>query len=626
MQRLTKLKKVLKSSPISFCAESYKAGKYSNHKFRPLNENEISILEKNGNRCENWTLVTVDPNFDPNRIYQSVFSGKVQLPLFYGTVLIPGDVSFPTGIYSSHVHDCVIENSLLHSVSIISNILVRQGAVLQNVGSLVCNGKTHYQIGSEIRIGNEMGGRKVRIFPDINQELVEVQLFQSKNPELETAFSEQISEWRKDILLPFGIIGKGAVISNTNIIRNSWIGPHVRVDGAAKIRSSTILSSLENPTNIYDSVILDSSCVQEGCTLYASAQIHHSVLMKKVKIGNQAILNSSIIAPCSQIEEAEVTCSFVGPLTQIHHHSLLISALWPAGGGNLGYGANVGSNHTGRMPDQEIYPGQGLFFGLGVNIKFPANFSEAPFSTIASGVTTEPQRLRLPFSLIKSSASFHSSISPNINEVVPAWSYLKNAYALERNAFKYGLRSKGVEELPPFKLLNPELAKNVLEAYHILLVAHIQDIYTQNEIQGIGSNYLREVNRQRALQGYANYLERFVLENLMTFLESNTTLLRIPLKESRKMMTGEIFRDIAKIIPLPETLSDLVKRYRALEKGWFDSIAESVERDSSRGKMIFDDYEEVHSTDFAFMDYCKIRLEEVHRKINLLLKEQKSEN
>lgn len=46
--------------------------------------------------------------------------------------------------------------------------------------------------------------------------------------------------------------------------------------------------------------------------------------------------------------------------------------------------------------DQEIWPGEGLFFGLSTVIKFPANYSESPFSVIGSGVTCLPQRVSPP--------------------------------------------------------------------------------------------------------------------------------------------------------------------------------------------------------------------------------------
>jgi len=340
MQRLFKLKKALKASSMNSYAEFFRTGR-TVAKERALSNSEIEILEKNGNRCSDWSLVTVDTLFTPDRIFGSSFSGRVHLPAFYGTLLMPGDVSAPTGIYSSSIHDCLIENSLIHHVSLMSNIWVAQGAVVQNVGSLVANGKAHYQIAAEISVGNEMGGRPVRIFPDITPDLVKMQLFSKVDAETSKSFVSQMDAWRDEVLVPYGIVGKNAIVSNTNIVRNSWIGEHVRIDGAAKIRNTVVLGSLEEPTYIYDGVILENSCVQEGVKIHSTALVKDSVLMRRTKIGNKAIVNSSIICPCVHIDEAEVTHSFVGPLTQMHHHSLLIAALWPEGHGNLGYGIRL---------------------------------------------------------------------------------------------------------------------------------------------------------------------------------------------------------------------------------------------------------------------------------------------
>ena len=387
MQRLLKLKKVLKNSVLVSLAEGFKAAKATGGKFRSLNADEIAALERNGNRCEDWSRILVEPNFTPERIHNSVFMGDVRLPAFYGTLLLPGDVSFPTGIYDSLVHNCIVENALVCKVAMLSNVLVRSSAVVHNVGSLVSSGKINYMIGSTITVGNEMGARQVRVFPDITMDLVDVQLFHRGEPEVESAFDEQLRLFREETALPFAVVGKGAVVSNTNIVRNSWIGAHARIEGASKVRNSVILSSLEESTHVYDSVILENSNLQMGVKVHTGAEVQGSVLMSRVKVGSKAIVKSSIVAPCCHIEEGEVNSSYMGPLTQMHHHSLLIAALWPEGCGNIGYGANVGSNHTGRMPDQEVMPGQGMFFGLGVNVKFPANYRESPFTIIASGIT-----------------------------------------------------------------------------------------------------------------------------------------------------------------------------------------------------------------------------------------------
>lgn len=624
MQRLFKLKKALKSSSINSYAEFFRSGRVVN-RGRALSPQEIETLEKNGNRSADWTLVSVDPLFTPDRIFNSSFSGKVFLPAFYGTLLMPGDVSSPTGIYSCTIHDSVIENSLLHHVNLMSNIWVSQGAVVQNVASIVANGKAHYQIVSEISIGNEMGGRPVKVFPDVTSDLVKAQLFSKVDDETNAAFFAQLESWRNDVVLPYGIVGKNAIVANTNIVRNSWIGEHVRIDGAAKIRNTVILGSLEEPTYIYDGVILENSFVQEGAKIHSTALVKDSVLMKRVKVGNKAIVNSSILDACVHVDEAEVTHSLVGPLTQMHHHSLLIAAIWPAGHGNLGYGANVGSNHTSRMPDQEIMPGLGMFFGLGVNIKFPANFSEAPYSTIATGVTASPQRLRFPFSLIIPGDSKLHSVKSSLNEIRPAWSYGKNAYAVARNAYKYRLRGKGFVAPEDSLVLSDRNAFLVLDALHRLECTQIKEVYTEDDIPGLGSNYLRESARHSATLIYRSFLERYLLTKIVTFAEADRSLLLQSPFEARKNFPGELFKGIVREVPLSESYEELLKRYRTVEKQWSEAVLHGTDRDAVRGRKIFDDYDASHPADTAFLAYEKARFEEVIRRSTVLLRELKVE-
>lgn len=605
-------------------AELFRTGRAA-AKERALSPQEIETLEKNGNRSSDWSLVTVDTLFTPDRIYSSSFSGRVHLPAFYGTLLMPGDVSAPTGIYSSAIHDCWIENSLIHHASLMSNIWVSQGAVVQNVGSLVANGKSHYQIAAEICVGNEMGGRPVRIFPDITPELVKMQLFIKTDAETANAFVSQMDSWREEVVVPYGIVGKNAIVANTNIVRNSWIGEHVRIDGASKIRNTVVLGSLEEPTYIYDGVILENSCVQEGAKLHSTALVKDSVLMRRTKIGNKAIVNSSIICPCVHIDEAEVTHSFVGPLTQMHHHSLLIAAIWPEGHGNLGYGANVGSNHTSRMPDQEIMPGLGMFFGLGSNIKFPANFSESPYTVISTGVTASPQRLKFPFSLILPNNPRLHSVSPSLNELRPAWCYGKNAYSVARNAYKYSVRGKGFVAPEDSQILSDKNATLVLDALRRLQSVQIQELYTEAEIPGLGSNYLKESSRHQAEIIYKGFLERYMLMKIFLAAETDHALLALNPNDVRKNFPGDLFKELIKDIPLPDTFSDLIKRLRVIEKQWSEAVVHGTDKDFVRGRKIFDDYDESHPIDQAFIDWEKARFEDFLRRSTVLLKELKVE-
>ena len=619
MQRLLKLKKALKSSVLATSVENFKVIKSATGKYRPMTAFEIQILEKNGNSCDDWTKVLVEPDFDPNRIFRSSFMGDVRLPKFFGTLLLPGDVSVATGIYDCMVHNCIIENALIYKVSMLSNVLVRSSAVVHNVGTLVSSGKINYMVGSSINVGNEMGGREVLVFPELTMDLVDLQLFHKAEPSVQNSFVEMLSAYRSELALPFGIVGKGAIVSNTNIIRNSWIGPHARIEGAAKIRNSIIMSSLEESSHVYDSVIVENTNMQMGVTVHSGAEVQSSVLMSRCKVGSKAIVKSSIIAPCCHIEEGEVNCSYMGPMTQMHHHSLLIAALWPEGCGNLGYGANVGSNHTGRMPDQEVMPGQGMFFGLGVNIKFPSNFRESPFTLIASGLTTLPQRLKFPFSLIHAGDPQLVGVAPRLNEIVPGWNYSKNAYALDRNAYKYAIRGKGLVPSTFYSIYNPETARLVFDAYNRLQVEKVKDVYTKSDIDGLGENFMRERVRQSAIKTYAEYLERYVLDLLLSLVEGDESLSKQTPRELRKLLT-DTNKEIARVVTLPETMDDLVKRYRQLEKEWFDNVNHGLDRDNERGRKIFDDYDSAHPVDKGFMEWEKTRLEESAKRLNAIVK------
>lgn len=625
MQRLLKLKKVLKNSILATSVENFKGIRAGTAKYRHLTEDEIQILEKNGNRSESWDKVMVEPDFDANRIIRSSFMGEVYLPKFFGTLLLPGDVSFPTGIYDSLVHNCFIENALVHKVAMLSNILVRSSAVIQNVGSIISSGKISYMIGNSMHVGNEMGGRKVAVFPEITMELVEAQLFHKPDPEVAAAFDEQLKAYREETAFPFGVVGKGAVVCNTNIIRNSWIGAHARIEGAEKIRNSVMLSSLEEPSHVYDSVILENSNVQKSVTIHTGAEVQGSVLMSRTTVACKAIVKSSIIAPCCHIEEGEVNSSYVGPMTQMHHHSLLIAALWPEGCGNLGYGANVGSNHTGRMPDQEVMPGQGMFFGLGVNIKFPANYRESPFTLIATGLTTLPQRVKFPFSLIRPGDPQLVGVAPRLNEIVPGWNYARNAYALDRNLYKYSLRGKGIVPATFYSIFSPETVRYVFDAYQRLQVSAIRDIYTKEHIDGLGENFMRERIRQQAIKTYQEYMERYALEQIITLVVNDANLQAQPVKELRRMATNDANKDVMRVVALPETFDDLLKRYRQLEKDWYERVTHGLDKDNERGRQIFDDYDDAHPIDKGFTEWEKARVEEKLRRLNSIVKTNKPE-
>jgi len=170
-------------------------------------------------------------------------------------------------------------------------------------------------------------------------------------------------------------------------------------------------ASIDSSTTVISTLLLPNASIRKGCTVsHALLQWHATItsqsdakricLMEHAEIGPHYFTANSVFGPDSHVNGGEVHGTLLGPNANSHHQSLLIGVLWPLGRGNVGYGSNVGSNHTGRIPDQESSVGEGTFWGLGCVIKFPVNLTCAPYSIVAAGVQLLPQRIIFTFSLI----------------------------------------------------------------------------------------------------------------------------------------------------------------------------------------------------------------------------------
>ena len=314
----------------------------------------------------------------------------------------------------------------------------------------------------------------------------------------------------------------------------------------------------------------------------------------------QGMLTQSILGPNSGVAEGEVTASLVGPFVGFHHQALLIAAMWPEGKGNVGYGANVGSNHTGRAPDQEIWCGEGTFFGLGINVKFPADFSRSPYSIVASGVTCLPQKVEFPFSLINTPAAQPPDVSPSFNEIFPGWVLAENIYMLKRNEGKYQKRNKARRERFEFDVFRPETVALMLDARDRLRRAEERPVYTSREIAGLGKNFLTERARQAGIAAYDFYLGHYARRGLLSQLVGRglrpegpqaAALLAEPSDDPGWEQQRAILHAQAPAGDVVAHLQELVARERKIA----EDVERSKSRDDARGSRIIPDYEQAHS-------------------------------
>jgi hypothetical protein len=298
-------------------------------------------------------------------------------------------------------------------------------------------------------------------------------------------------------------------------VEDVYLGEGALIDGATIVQNCTLLGNHEERTGISHGAYVRNSCLQYGCDVTSMAIVDDSVLTEHSHVERHGKVTQSIIGPNTGIAEGEVTASLIGPFVGFHHQAMLIAALWPEGKGNVAYGANVGSNHTSKAPDQEIWCGEGFFFGLGVNVKFPSDFTGAPYGLIATAVDTLPQKVDFPFALINKPSRAFDGVPPAYNEIFPAWVLSENLYAVLRNEGKYKKRNKARRTQFVFDVFRRDIVEMMIAARDRLKsVRKLHDLYLDEDVAGLGKNVLTEESRLRGIEVYNFFIEYFALQGL----------------------------------------------------------------------------------------------------------------
>lgn len=571
---------------------------------RPLRDEEIDQLSAQGNISSDWGAILVTPDFTPAAVFYSSFHGACRLGKCGGGAPHSGAASgLPAGIYRSTIinseigHGCVI-----HDTGTVANCVVRDGAVLLNNGSISASGACSFGNGIEIAVGNETGGREIASFADLTVAVAEAVAKNRSDRELLRGYAEFIQRYVEKCTAPSGYIGKNAVIRNTPTIEDSYIGDDVAVTGATLVRNSTLLATPDEKTEISHGAYVSDSCVQWGCEVTSMAIVDKSVLCEHSHVERHGKVTMSIIGPNTGVAEGEVTSCLLGPFVGFHHQSMLIAGIWPEGKGNVAYGANIGSNHTSKSPDQEIWCGEGMFFGLGTNIKFPSDFTRAPYSIIATGVDTLPQRLEFPFSLVNKPSAHAPGISPSFNEIFPGWVLSHNIYAVRRNEGKYRKRNKARRSSFSFAVFRPAIIDMMIAARDALKgVGRVRELYTGSDIPGLGKNFMTEQSRKSGIETYRLYIEYYALMRMLDRITAlretgDTGILQdiyerqtedLEWEHARQVLAGEtyILRSVG------DNLSRLIDILALVS----DSTFKSKERDDLRGGTIIPDYANVNT-------------------------------
>jgi len=132
------------------------------------------------------------------------------------------------------------------------------------------------------------------------------------------------------------------------------------------------------------------------------------------------------------------------------------------GQSNVAAGATIGSNHNSRANDNEIQAGRGFWPGLCTSVKHSCRF--ASFTLLSKADYPTELDIPLPFSLLNNNSS------KNQIEVLPAFWWLYNMYALIRNSGKYSARDKRKHKIQniEYEALAPDTIEEIINACRLL--------------------------------------------------------------------------------------------------------------------------------------------------------------
>ena len=553
-------------------------------KGRALTPAEKSLLIDHANTCDDWDRVRLGSGTGLEAVSHTAFAGDVLLEGFRGECPVPGGSPRPAGLFHCRVRDAIIGNASLYRVDSLERQVVADGAVLEGIGEIDCPAPSLFGLGLAIHPGAETGSRTLWLSDTASLEACMEAL--GLAAPFQAAYQARLDQALAPLRCRFGYVGEGAKVAQTRRVLAAWIGPGSQVAGASLIRESALLSRPDRPCEVTDEAWVENSLLQAGSRVGSGGKVSRSLLLGRSAVAWGGMVSQSVVGAETHIHKGEVTASVVGPLVGLHHQSLLISALWPEGRGNIAYGANVGSNHTGKKPDQEIRPGEGNFFGLGCSIKFPANFDEAPYSLIATGVATPPQRLAFPFSLINQPAPPAPPGTTGLNEIAPGWMWSENVYALARRSYKSeDADPEGNPDGGGFfhgRLFTPSLAAKVLRARQALdQVRGDKPFYLDSDLPGLGKNFLRQEGLAKARAAYDGYLAVYLFRTFAHQLPAAFSPETRDLVEAIGPMVGAD-------ADWKGFLASKRGRLSALER----SLPASLARDDRRGRHIFPDYDD----------------------------------
>ena len=438
--------------------------------WRHLRSDEIERLVKNSNTATNWDDIWVSEEFDTNMIRNNHFFGRCRIGRVANEVLQYHDLRMPIGITDSSIISCDIgDNVAIHDVHYMANYIIGDQCILFNVQEISTTDHSKFGNGiikegesEDVRVWlevmNENGGRRILPFDGMITADAYLWAKYVDDKELQDRLYA-ITNMKFDSHRGYyGTIGESCVIKNCWILKDAKIGPHCYIKGASKLKNITINSSEEEPSQIGEGVVLVNGITGYGCHIFYNVVATRFVLGDNCNLKYGARVIYSVLGDNSTISCCEVLNNIIFPSHEQHHNNSFLISACIMGQSNMAAGATLGSNHNSRATDGEIVASRGFWPGLCTSIKHSSKF--ASFTLLSKADYPHELNISLPFCLV------NNNTHDDCLEIMPAYWWMYNMYAIARNTSKYQKRDKRKRKIQhiEFETLAPDTMEETIEA------------------------------------------------------------------------------------------------------------------------------------------------------------------
>ena len=493
--------------------------------WRHLRSDEIERLVKNSNSATNWDDIWVTNEFDTNMVRNNHFFGMVRIGRVNNKVLQYHDLRVPIGITDSSIISCDIGDDVaIHDVHYMANYIIGDRSILFNIHELSTTDHSKFGNGTikegepeDVRVWlevmNEIGTRKIMPFDGMTTADAYLWAKYIDDTKLQERLAE-ITQASVDFHRGYyGTIGESCVIKNCWILKDAKVGPYCYIKGASKLKNVTINSSEKEPSQIGEGVILVNGVTGYGCRIFYSVVATRFVLGDNCNLKYGARLIHSVMGDNSTISCCEVLNNLIFPSHEQHHNNSFLISACVMGQSNMAAGATIGSNHNSRATDGEIVASRGFWPGLCSSVKHSSKF--ASFTLLSKADYPSELNIMLPFCLV------NNNTAKNELEIMPAYWWMYNMYAIARNTSKYQSRDKRLRKVQniEFETLAPDTVEEIIEGRKLLEVwvakAYLRkkgenpEKYEYYDLRDCGKNLLdNESETVKKLEVFGEHMEK----------------------------------------------------------------------------------------------------------------------